>query len=324
MHRLLPIILILFVFGSYLSCKKELVPEDIVNPSVKFIKPYSDTSVFYLDTVFFEIEAKDYQHTIGVKVFIDGTQVYNLLEPPFKFSLIADWFGERVFQALVIDMHRNVGVGGDTIRVSADYDPNNFFTDQRDGKTYPLVKFGEQTWMAKNLAYLPDLEEMLPASFTEPFYYVYDYREKPMLTKQAKETQNYKTYGVIYNLPASKTSVCPDGWHVSSGTEWEQLIDFVGENSAQKLRAKVGWDQENEELDITRSGFDALPGGILGYAESSGGASYYRQGGIGKQAWFWNSEGNKLWKIDKFSPEVVESGILSNPIGASVRCVKDE
>lgn len=198
------------------------------------------------------------------------------------------------------------------------------FIDSRDNHEYKWVKIGQQIWMAKNLAYLPDLEEMLPASFTEPFYYVYDYREKPMLTKQAKETQNYKTYGVIYNLPASKTSVCPDGWHVSSGTEWEQLIDFVGENSAQKLRAKVGWDQENEELDITRSGFDALPGGILGYAESSGGASYYRQGGIGKQAWFWNSEGNKLWKIDKFSPEVVESGILSNPIGASVRCVKDE
>jgi hypothetical protein len=69
-----------------------------------------------------------------------------------------------------------------------------------DGKNYKTVQIGDQVWMAENLAYYL-VSPSSQGSTTTPYYYVYDYQGSDVAI--AKATDNYKTYGVLYNWPAA-------------------------------------------------------------------------------------------------------------------------
>lgn len=69
------------------------------------------------------------------------------------------------------------------------------------GVHYPVIKIGDQKWMAKNLAYLPSVSHPDTNSDTEKLYYVYGYEGTDVM--EAKATENYGTYGVLYNWPAA-------------------------------------------------------------------------------------------------------------------------
>ena len=106
----------------------------------------------------------------------------------------------------------------------------NTFTDSRDGKVYKTVTIGEQVWMAENLAYLPSVIDPPTGSEdagheTDPYYYVYGYADIDVAA--AKATENYQTYGVLYNWTAAITA-CPSGWHLPSDAEWKQLEMYLG------------------------------------------------------------------------------------------------
>ena len=108
-------------------------------------------------------------------------------------------------------------------------------TDARDGNVYKTVKLADQVWMAENLRYLP--EQHNDVSNTEPRYYIWaDYDKDTQLGAEA-----LKVYGAFYNWPAAlqgaepQTSagqtpvrgVCPEGWHIPSQAEWQQLAQYV-------------------------------------------------------------------------------------------------
>ncbi len=113
---------------------------------------------------------------------------------------------------------------------------DNYFTDDRDGVTYRTVRIGTQCWMAENLRYLPTVSPkdrrslicpwrwVYNGSHTKPYYYVYGYRGTRV--KAAKETENYRHYGVLYNWSAA-LDVCPPGWHLPSDAEWTQLVEHL-------------------------------------------------------------------------------------------------
>ncbi|NLB63985.1 MAG: hypothetical protein GX801_07760 [Fibrobacter sp.] len=93
------------------------------------------------------------------------------------------------------------------------------FEDERDSNVYKTVQIGNQTWMAENLRYLPSLNGT-EDSEEDAKYYVYGYEGSDV--DNAKNTDNYKTYGVLYNFVAAKVA-CPAGWHLPSNTEWNAL-----------------------------------------------------------------------------------------------------
>ena len=116
------------------------------------------------------------------------------------------------------------------------------FIDSRDGNEYNWVQIGDQIWMAENLKYLPSVVGSGTGSETTPYYYVYGYDGTNV--PDAKATDNYATYGVLYNWTAamngeasSKTNpsgiqgVCPAGWHLPSDAEWTELTDYLGGRS---------------------------------------------------------------------------------------------
>lgn len=117
------------------------------------------------------------------------------------------------------------------------------FTDERDGHVYKYVTIGTQSWMAENLAYLPQVSK--PSATIDsnaPLYFVLNYDGKDV--SAAKATEEFGLYGVLYNWyaamgqadaqggdaeanPSGVQGPCPNGWHVPSKAEWKELEAFI-------------------------------------------------------------------------------------------------
>lgn len=194
---------------------------------------------------------------------------------------------------------------------------SNSFTDTRDGNIYKTVQIGKQVWMAENLKFLPSVFGPETGSSTGVYYYVYDYDGTSV--SAAKATNNYKTYGVLYNWQAAKRA-CPNGWHLPSDVEWELLTDFLGYNAGGKLKetGTEHWNNPNYEA-TNESGFTALPGG--------GRAPDGHFDDIGYYGFWWSATEyltNDAWARNLF---YFSSNVYRNHgdkgVGFSVRCVRD-
>ncbi len=207
------------------------------------------------------------------------------------------------------------------------------FTDSRDNTVYQTVVIGNQEWMAENLKYLPSVVEPGTASATDAYYYVYDYEGTNV--SEAKATENYQTYGVLYNWtaamdetsssssnPSSVQGVCPDGWHLPSDAEWTELSNYLGGDDVTggKLKATgtTNWITPNTGA-TNETGFTALPGGYRDYN------GWFDD--IGTHGIWWSTTQNdnsRAWSRflhHNYNSLLRDSYDKSR--GQSVRCIKD-
>jgi len=116
------------------------------------------------------------------------------------------------------------------------------FTDERDSKTYKMVKIGTQTWMAENLNYEANGSKCYK-----------------------NDLANCNKYGRLYDWETAMKA-CLKGWHLPSDEEWDTLMTVVGgeETAGKFLKATNGWnDNDGKSSNGTdKFGFSALPGGI--------------------------------------------------------------
>jgi len=196
------------------------------------------------------------------------------------------------------------------------------FTDSRDGNVYRTVTIGGQEWMAENLRYLPEVIGSQAISNTVPYYYVYGYEGTDVIA--AKATENYNTYGVLYNWP-SAIDACPAGWHLSTADDWSQLKKIY---TAEELKATgtiedgTGlWASPNSGAN-NKSGFTALPGG---HRYQHTGDGYWLH--IGKHGYWWtatvDSYDDPFYQRMDYNKKSVSGDWCSKRYGYSVRCVKD-
>lgn len=210
------------------------------------------------------------------------------------------------------------------------------FTDSRDNMSYKTVTIGTQTWMAENLAYLPEVCDV----DTKCGYWVYDYAGTDLVA--AKSTSNYIDYGVLYSQEMAIAS-CPTGWHLPSSDEWSLLEINIGmeynyaygnlnrknttEGDKLKQVGDAHWNDPyaDPNTGTNVSGFTALPGGVRDISTTN---TFQWMGRI---AYFWTST-----IIGNTSDEVIYRTIHGSAIGKnrwskvpyenmgmSVRCVKD-
>jgi uncharacterized protein (TIGR02145 family) len=184
------------------------------------------------------------------------------------------------------------------------------------GRHYPVVKIGNHHWMAENLGWLPEVHSSLNGETDYARYYVYGYEgDKP---EEARATDNYKTYGVLYNFKAA-WEACPQGWHLPTREEWnvpETVLGFfVG--GKMKESGTAHWVSPNN-YGSNESGFTGLPGGCKGNGMFED---------IGQVGRFWtssvddeyNSWSKSLWSISSG----LEENIELKRSGYAVRCVKN-
>jgi len=193
------------------------------------------------------------------------------------------------------------------------------YKDNRDDKIYAYVTIGTQVWMTENLAYLPSVVGPGTGSSSTAYYYVYGYNGTDVAT--AKTTDNYSTYGVLYNWTAAQ-SACPSGWHLPSDAEWTTLTTYLGGESVaggkMKEAGTAHWNSPNTGA-TNESGFTALPGG---YRSSIGRFSY-----IGIYGLWWSSTENHTadaWsRFLTYARSNVGRSYYNKENGFSVRCLRD-
>ncbi len=177
------------------------------------------------------------------------------------------------------------------------------FIDNRDGNEYHWVKIGNDIWMSENLAYKVDTGGC------------WAYND---------DINNVNTYGYLYNWWTAKV-VAPDGWHLATNNEWQEMIDFLGgEHYAGGKLKEEGtshWQSPNTG-GTNSSGFNGLPGGRK---NNSNTGTFVHMGYYG---YWWTST-----QYENSSPAYArylyndskEAVIYGQPkdYAFSVRCVKD-
>jgi uncharacterized protein (TIGR02145 family)/uncharacterized repeat protein (TIGR02543 family) len=170
-----------------------------------------------------------------------------------------------------------------------------------EGQTYRTVVIGGKTWMAENLNY---------DTANNRGSWCYDYNP-----------DYCAKYGRRYDWNTAM-SVCPDGWHLPTEDEWDELViaaDGVdGRSAGRRLKATTGWGVDYNGTDDF--GFSALPGGdacqtSVGYGGSWWTATEDGEISRGREAYLKNMGYNYTY---------VASGLWSKSCARSVRCVGDD
>lgn len=194
-----------------------------------------------------------------------------------------------------------------------------------DGNAYKTITIGSKTWMAENLRTtkyrngdaIPEVTSNSEwTNLASGAYSNYD--NDPDLNALA-------TFGRLYNWFAVSDSrqIAPEGWHVATKEDWEELAGELGGLPAAggklKETGNTHWNAPNTGADNS-SGFTALPSGRREYTDGS----FINTGFNG----FWwtssayNPDYSWYYQINYDFASVVPAN-FHKQYGFSVRCVKD-
>lgn len=209
-----------------------------------------------------------------------------------------------------------------------------------DGNSYATVKIGTQCWMKENLrtAHTPSGGDMIEGqthNAREKLYYpqsnygyLYNWTAATngeLSSKKGKKKQAEETTGNVQGI-------CPEGWHIPSKAEWQELTDYVAANYAfsgdktyigKPLASNRDWKSEETPNTVGHNsslnnvtGFSALPSGSF--------CDYYLDSR--KFANFWSATpGEKGAYCLSIGYDSKEADLHTDgkDLGYSVRCLKD-
>lgn len=207
------------------------------------------------------------------------------------------------------------------------------FTDTRDGKQYRWVKIGNQTWMAENLAYIPEVGP--PDS--DVGICVYDYWGTS--TYEAKNTDAYKEFGCLYNYRFIN-QLAPSGWHIPTSEEIHDEFLVYIENTTEKFARIIPLDESDAIKQY--SNYCNNYSWINNYAEyvnifnfsakPSGSALHWSNSVWGSMGYHWQCGSTSFWYSDRHfgvtENSIFYNGDVKNDDGYSyrfhaIRCIKD-
>ncbi len=192
------------------------------------------------------------------------------------------------------------------------------FTDTRDGKSYRTVKIGNQCWMAENL------------NVGQAVNFTSGQSDNGVIEKYVynNDAQNGSVYGGLYtwneamnySIVKGSQGICPEGWHVPTDQEWQEMEMALGMTQSEALKANTwrGTDQGTQLGPGGGSGYDALYSGrsVPGFGFTALETFEY--------IWTSNESGINAWRrcLDISSPKVGRYDSFPKTYGMSVRCVR--
>lgn len=211
-----------------------------------------------------------------------------------------------------------------------------------DGNTYTAVKIGNQVWMAENLR---------TTKYADGTEIPLDTMEGPSRYYPDSTAASVDKYGYFYNwkavvnadpdsLQGNVQGICPNGWHVPSNAEWQELVEYVWsqmnpnksyDKPTKALASKEGWNPSPntgapgcEPSRNNSMGFSALPAGVrlINVDDNILSDNDY----IGTYAYFWSSSyhldyyNGKAWLIDSWDTDLRNEDLVGV---CSVRCLRD-
>ena len=195
--------------------------------------------------------------------------------------------------------------------------------DARDHKTYKTIKIGNQNWLAQNLNYNNFdswcLDEITNCEEDGRYYSWYS----------AMDIDEGIWQISIEGIEEEHQGACPDGWHVPTIDEWEELFrfvagtydyDFYEDSVAYKLRSNFGWKFNMNGWDVY--GLALTPSGyydqVFDYEVKYKTTSIYQ----------WTATPDDGYRTHSRYFEMTDDMILTgssydNRNGMSVRCVEN-
>ena len=220
--------------------------------------------------------------------------------------------------------------------------PENCFKDI-DGNIYEMITFGNQTWMKQELKVkhyadgtpLADATDDRAVADSMPAYKYPDLRP-----------HNFERYGLLYNwktatkgefsyrAPSGVQGICPDGWHMPSPREWQQLVTYISSQSEFQCEATAAniaksmcldtlWQEERSYPKCSPM-YDPTTNNLTDFSVVPAGTD---EMGVGDCAIFWttgekytfNGETYTIWG----NKSEVSSSQSTKTRFVSVRCVKN-
>ncbi len=195
------------------------------------------------------------------------------------------------------------------------------------GKSYPSVRICNDVWMLKNLAVRTYRNGDSIPVVTDPVAW-------SQLTTGAmcwflNNPNAYdSTFGPLYNWYAlnDPRGVVPEGWHLSTKTEWLRAAECLGGDSIAALKMRDTSQLWNYSLPFpvfanNASGFTGLPGGFR-----QGNDGFYTSLGTDGGFWWTATEDGqtKAWYFYLvYDGAMMLWGSNLKTFAFSVRCVKD-
>ncbi len=227
------------------------------------------------------------------------------------------------------------------ITVSFDY---GTITDY-DGNTYNTIKIGDQEWMAENLevSHYPD-GKAIPLVIGVNEWKALESNNTDDAYCFVKNDESMG-YGALYTFaaalgdkgiasnenPSGVQGVCPNGWHLPSHEEWNELFQYIDNNHdgylydgsnahiSIYLVSKEDWSGFLGSYGINEYGFSALPSGVRNW--------YGNFAGQGYNAAFWTSRNidddtaTSIYITNGY--DFMEPANGDKSWGYSVRCIKN-
>ena len=193
--------------------------------------------------------------------------------------------------------------------------------DERDNKTYKIVKVGKQVWMAENLNYsdsstyagMKGRSWCYNNSIDSCTKYGRLYTWAAAIDSAGKWSSNGMGCGYrkICSSSFPVRGICPENWHLPDTTEWRTLLEYIGVDRREQSLALYS---NSEFYDY---GFSALNAGYYS------GSSFYS---VGSGTYFWSANeygSNSAYDLVLQNSYSVYRDYNFKDQGHSVRCLKD-
>ena len=199
-----------------------------------------------------------------------------------------------------------------------------------DGNLYPVIKLGNQFWIAKNLM-VTHYNDRTPISnpTADADWIAAGNAKTGAFCYYNNDKKIGEVYGCLYNWYAINTGkLAIKGWHVPTYDEWIEMLRFTGNtyNDGKDLCLKEeGFDHwKSGDNGTNLSGFTAIPSGeraenknyVFGFLDLHLTASWWTSDE-------WISGYTRILYMDYDKPYIFNDQCPKNMYGIGVRIIKD-